>query len=296
MIRHPAFPALAVMLGAAVWGLYWLPMRGISGLGLSASWSVVVLNAPALALASLVIVLSRHRLWLADRRAWVAGLCLGAGFALYAVALVETSVVRATLLFYLTPIWGTILGAALLGERVDMQRIVALAMALAGLVLTLGLSRGDLGATLGLGELLGLLSGLAWAFGAVAVRKAGDIPAVATGFTLYAGALLCALILAPLLGHARPSMDQVEAATQGAVAFYALLVLGGFYVISWAMGRMSPGRSGLLMMTEVVVAVISAALLLPEEALSPAEWLGAALILAAAVLEAGPPVRARAPS
>ena len=57
------------------------------------------------------------------------------------------------------------------------------------------------------------------------------------------------------------------------------------FIIFKMVGKLSPGRSGLLMMTEVIVAVFSAAILLPEEALSFWEWVGAGLIISAGVIE-----------
>ena len=65
----------------------------------------------------------------------------------------------------------------------------------------------------------------------------------------------------------------------------AAIMLITIYAIFAMIGRVSPGRSGLLMMTEVVVAVFSAAILIPAEALSFWEWIGAAMIIGAGVIE-----------
>ena len=46
-----------------------------------------------------------------------------------------------------------------------------------------------------------------------------------------------------------------------------------------------PGRVGLLTMSEVVVAIFSAAVLVPEETLLPIQWLGAVAIVAAGIIE-----------
>ncbi len=49
-----------------------------------------------------------------------------------------------------------------------------------------------------------------------------------------------------------------------------------------------PGRVGLLMMSEVTTASVSATLLIPDERMSAVEWTGAALIVAACLLEMYP--------
>ena len=49
--------------------------------------------------------------------------------------------------------------------------------------------------------------------------------------------------------------------------------------------RLFPGRVGILMMSEVAVAVISAKILLPEEQMVILQWIGASAILLAGVVE-----------
>ena len=66
-----------------------------------------------------------------------AGFMIGAAFTLYANGLVETTVIRATLLFYLSPIWSTILGIFWLSERLTSARIVSIFVAVIGLFLLL---------------------------------------------------------------------------------------------------------------------------------------------------------------
>ena len=56
-------------------------------------------------------------------------------------------------------------------------------------------------------------------------------------------------------------------------------------VLFWAQKFLFPGRVGLLMMSEVLTAVITASLLLPEERMSVVEWTGAALIIGACLVE-----------
>jgi drug/metabolite transporter (DMT)-like permease len=65
-------------------------------------------------------------------------LLTGAAFSLFTTALALTDVIRAILLFYLTPAWGTILGLLFLGERLDRARDLALLFAFVGLAVILG--------------------------------------------------------------------------------------------------------------------------------------------------------------
>ena len=46
-----------------------------------------------------------------------------------------------------------------------------------------------------------------------------------------------------------------------------------------------PGRVGILMMSEVIVAILSARILIPEESMAFLQWVGAGAILFAGVIE-----------
>lgn len=284
MIKHPLFPALCIVLGASVWGIYWVPQRAVTGPWIGSGWATVLVNLPALCLALVIAtVLGAWREAVRPKVA-LAGACFGAGFACYAVALVETSVVRATILFYLTPIWGTLLAIGLLGERTTVHRWIAIALSIPGLALILGLGSGAF-TGVGAGEVLGLISGFIWAIGAVIVRGETGLRVPALGLAQYTTTVGLGAILAFMLGDPAPPAAHGLATLSLGIVLYSCLALAAFYLIFWAMARMSPGRSGLLMTSEVVVAVISAAILLPDEAMGPLEWTGAALIFLAAVIE-----------
>ncbi|WP_223427323.1 EamA family transporter [Tateyamaria pelophila] len=96
----------------------------------------------------------------------VCGLFLGGAFSRYASSLLLTDVVRALLPFHLTPIWGTALRVFFLGEMLPWTRVANLLMALAGLLVVLGI-----GDTVPLprnsGDWPALLSGVCRAIGAL---------------------------------------------------------------------------------------------------------------------------------
>ena len=67
------------------------------------------------------------------------------------------------------------------------------------------------------------------------------------------------------------------------IAFFFLVPAVGS--IFWAQQFLAAGRAGLLMMSEVVVAMISASVFLPDERLSLLQWGGALLIVGASIVE-----------
>lgn len=283
--------SLIVFVGATAWGVYWIPVRTLEEAGLSSGWAVAAFNVPALAIAIFVPFFFARPRTETMRLIALAGVFAGFGFAFYAMGLILTSVVRATLLFYLTPVWSTLLAMAFLRERPGPARWLALALGFGGLGLTLGASPADIAGNFGLGETLGLLSGFAWACAAVVIRKIGESEGSSRAIDVrlvlhqFFWTIVVAAAMAALLGQETPTASFVAGAyTPGVIAF-SVMILISLYAIFWAIGRLSPGRSGLLMMSEVVVAVISASVLLPEEAMNAREWLGAALIVSAGVVE-----------
>ena len=218
----------------------------------------------------------------------LSGMFTGAAFSLYTTSLVYTDVVRSILLFYLTPIWGTLLGLAFLGERLQARRVVGLICGIGGLFTVLG---GDQGIPWprNAGDWLALISGVAWALGSLGLYRAQGIPIPGQVFAFVSGALIIAglgIVLEQQLGQSAPTQQIIKATVPYAV-LSAVFVLPMLFLTIWPATLLSPARVGLLLMSEVVVGLFSAALLL-EEPFGWRETLGSVLIVSAAVLELAP--------
>ncbi len=98
-----------------MWGVFWLPLRWFDSEGVGGAWVSLIFNA--MALASALPWLLRREAWRGFVDQLVNGLLLGTAFSLYTVSLVMTDVIHAILLFYLTPVWSTIAGWLIFGER-----------------------------------------------------------------------------------------------------------------------------------------------------------------------------------
>ena len=69
-------------------------------------------------------------------------------------------------------------------------------------------------------------------------------------------------------------------------AFWSICVLlPCFCIIFRASQLLFPGRVGILTMSEVVVAILSASILVPEESMLLIQWTGAAAIIIAGLIE-----------
>jgi drug/metabolite transporter (DMT)-like permease len=277
----PRLPALAVALSAALWGLWWLPLRALAEAGLSGA----ALNAALYGIATAALL---PLFWRRRRRLAAGGLLLlgagglfGAALVSWNLALILGEVVRVTLLFYLAPVWATLLALTVLGEGIGWLRVLAVALGLAGAVVLLGLA-GGLPLPRSAGDWLGLAAGVLFALSVTLVRKGETIAGLEQTMVAFAAAALLSLALLLAAPHGGASVDAVVLAWTALAALAWLLPVT--WLLLWGARFLEPGRVSLLLLLEVAVAAISAALLAGEP-FGAREALGCLLILAAGALE-----------
>ena len=277
--------SLLIVLGGCMWGVYWLPLRHLEGLGFTGASAGIALYVGCL----VVLLPFTLRFGAIIQTQWrillFSSLLTGAAFSLFTTALVLTDVIRAILLFYLTPAWGTILGLLFLGERLNRSRILALLIAFVGLAVILG-DHGGLPIPSTTGDLFALLSGIFWAVGSMGLLKAPDIPVRVQVFGFFFGALVLSLITLSVMqgqGGVRISISW-EPIALGYVLIYTLYMIPMVFLTILPATILPPARIGVLLMSEVFVGAISAALL-SGEAFSAGDALGTLLIIAAALFE-----------
>ncbi len=283
--RPDILPSIAAVISASYWGLYWVPMRSIEEAGVGALWSPAVVFAFVVA-AFLPLAVWRWRAFAGVGRGVVVASCLaGSAFALYAVAFNFTEIVRVQLLFYASPVWSTALGLVFLGERMTINRALALIVGLCGLAVVLG---ADVGLPLprNAGDWMALASGIFWSFASVAFFKGGPVLIFEKAylFVLFALAMALALMLLPLgADNPFPHAAQLLSVWPMIVVFGAM-VLPALVLIVWPTSVLSPARVGVLFMAEIVVGVGSAALL-TDEPFGLREIAGTLLIITAGLIE-----------
>jgi len=288
-----ALASVAVVGVGALWGLYWLPLRRLADAAPLGPW----LTAIALAIACLALApagwLGRHRLRRTSRGALASTGLGGCAFVLYSDGLLYGHVAVVILLFYLTPIWSSLIARFWLGHVVSWWRWLAIACGLLGILLVLHGSGGGLPVPARLGDWLGLASGMLWAIASTGMHERDTGPAAERNFVFCSGALIAAVALALVLGIG-------DAPAGGDVAVSAALTWAAVIGVVWWAGsltlflaatqRLEPPRVGILLMSEVIVGAISAALLAAEP-FGALMAVGTALVVVAGVLETLPEPR-----
>lgn len=284
--RTTALATLFVLVTGTLWGLYWLPVRRLGELGLVGAWGTLSIVLTATVLLAPFAWRARTTLTAANRIGLVSVALGGFAFALYSIGLLYGRVAIIVILFFLTPVWSTLIGRFVMGWPTSWTRIAALAVGLAGLFLILG-ADGDVPLPHGLGEWLALISGILWSIATTGIKAKSDTGPVETAFVFAAGATLGTLILAPMLEPlptmpSHPGQALLWAVAAGGL-WWGLSMLG----LMWATARLEPARVGILLMTEVLVSAASAAIFAGEH-LGPLELTGGALVALAGVLEVWP--------
>jgi|TARA_B100001287_G_scaffold276487_1_gene287526 drug/metabolite transporter (DMT)-like permease len=278
--------SLIIVVSSCAWGLYWLPLRSIEQSGIVGSWSIVLVNACPLIILVPLIFFNLDKFKKYPKPILFAGIMIGAAFTFYANGLVQTSVIRATLLFYLSPIWSTIIGIIWLNERLTIARVISIIVALIGLILLLYDFRNQETAMLNFGDFSSILSGLFWALGASILKKWSKLPIIPLTAIVYFSTTSLSILLAIIVYKAPiPSLALIGQNFSTAFIWSVIVLLPSFCIIFRISQILFPGRVGILMMSEVAVAVISAKILLPEEQMVILQWIGASAILLAGVVE-----------
>jgi len=278
---HDALPAAALVFNALVWGLSWWPLRELQAQGLHPLWSTALIYLLALPLL----------LWRLDGSDWrrqpmLWGLSLAAGLTNVGFnwAVTVGDVVRVVLLFYLMPVWATLLAWPMLGERPSPAALARLGLALLGVSLVLKTPDSDWPLPASLADGLAIAGGACFALTNILLRKLRQTAESARMLAMFGGGLATAVV-AGLLGA---SVGLVEAPVRPGAAALMLALLTGLALLlaNWGLqygaARLAAATTALVMLTEVVFASLSSVALGAAE-LNPQTLAGGLLILGVAL-------------
>jgi drug/metabolite transporter (DMT)-like permease len=277
-----------------MWGLYWAPLRRVQDVVQAGSWATFV----AVLVAALLLLpwgwLGRRRLQQVGPRGVLSLALGGASFVLYSDGLLYGRVAVVILLFYLTPIWSTLIQRFWLRRPVSRWRYAAIVFGLFGIALVLHGSHGSIPLPRTLGDGLGLASGLLWAVASTGIYEHGNGGPVESNFCFCAGGAVAALALALVLDWG--PLHWAGSASLAEGLFWMILLGGVWWAASlsgfmWAAQLLEPPRIGILLMSEVIVGSVSAALFAQEPFGGLMGTGGAILVVAASFLETVPRAR-----
>ena len=278
-------PVLALVLNAFVWGVSWWPLRELQSHGLHPLWATALVYAIVVAGLSLAHFRAWRGCFAHPPRWWLAA-ASGLTNVGFNWAVTVGDVVRVVLLFYLMPAWSVLAGWLMLKEKPSPGSLMRLALAMGGVLVVLKTPDSPWPVPQGSADWLAILGGLSFAVTNALLRKHGRLPAGARMMAMFGGSGLMAAGVAAL----GVSLQVVPApALAGAgvpVALgLSLAFLAGNAALQYGAARLAAASTAIVMLTEILFASVSSALL----GAATLTWrivIGGALILFAAVWSA----------
>ncbi|ABD81149.1 DMT family transporter [Saccharophagus degradans] len=275
--------AVVILFAASIlWGLTWIPLKFFQSVGIEGVWLLLVTQG--LLASAFLRVSFKPQYFVSHWKPLLAITFFGGGAILFfTLALMYGEIIRVMVLFYLLPVWGVLGGRLFLGERIDLIRGVCVAAAVSGALLILGGFEIFNTPPTWL-DVIALLSGLFFAANNIMFRAVETVPVNTKLWLMFIGCTsMAAMLIAFGVQHEPPQASQFHWLMLAGYALTWLLLanLGS----QWAVTQLEAGRSSIIIIMELVAAVISA-LLIAGESLSPMEWVGCALVVVAALLEA----------
>lgn len=280
---QPIYPALCVFVGATLWGVVWYPMRLLEEGGLQGIWLTLVLYGAAL-VASLPYTY-RAFAQLLHAPAWLLVLTAAAGWTniAFVEAVLHGNILRVLLLFYLSPLWATLMGWLFLREHASRMAAASLAIALVGALLMLWNPNIGVPWPQSSADWFALSSGFAFALSNVATRGVQSVSVGTKLFCVGFGVSAMAAVIIVSVGAPVPRV--APNVLGGAVALGIFGILAMTFLVQYGVTHIPVYRSAVITFVELVAGAVSQALL-TDEVVTAREWFGGALIVIGAFLAA----------
>lgn len=279
----PLLPTLSLLLGATLWGVIWYPLRLLEQQGLPGLWTSLTMYLAVIGISLPWLWLRRAELY--RRPCLLLGLALTAGWCniAFVLAVIEGTVVRVLLLFYLSPIWAALLGWGLLGERLSQSSWIGFVLAMSGALIMLWEPSMGLPLPQGRADWLAISSGFSFALSNVLVRKAQDISVPIKTIAVWWGGALLAGIWLVASGADLPMVRPETLVGAVALGWFGIVIMT--LAVQYGVTHMPVHRSAVILLFELVAGALSAQWL-AGESLQAREWAGGLLIILAAYLSA----------
>ncbi len=284
---HAATPVFSLLLAATLWGIFWFPLRWLEQFGLTGLWQTFFIYTGTLWVV--IIILWRQgmnffqQLGLAPWPLLFMALTSGACNTTFILAMLEGEVMRVLLLFYLSPLWATLIGWLFLKEELHVLSIGVLIVAIAGAVVMLWHPGMGHPWPADKGDWLALVAGINFAILNSLVRFTDRVSIPVKTSVAWFGAILVSGCLILFSGMGLPEVSFQVAGYAWLIG--ALMMVIMTFSVVYGVTHMPVHRSAVILLFELVAGAVSSQWL-TEEVILPKEWIGGILIVIAAWLSA----------
>jgi len=279
----PVLPVLALLVTATLWGIFWWPLRWLDSLGLSGILATFLIYVGTLVI-SLPLLIAKRAEWRVQP-GLMLGIVISSGWTntAFILAIIDGEIMRVILLFYLSPLWSTLLGRVILKEHLTRRAYVTLLLAVLGAVLILWDPALGLPWPTAYADWMALSSGFAFAFTNLFTHMANRVSIRSKTVAAWIGVLLVAGIA--LLISDVPIIWPDGETMLKAMSLGTFMMSVMTFCVVYGVTHLPVHRSAIILLFEVVVAAISS-YLLTDERMDLYEWVGGLIVMVAAYLAA----------
>lgn len=275
-------PVVVLLWAATFWGVVWYPLRLLEQAGLGGLWTTWIIFTTA-AVQGLWLAWPR-RAELLEQPGLLILIALANGWlnTAFVLAILDGNVVRVLLLFYLSPLWSTLLAWLWLGERPSLTGIATLVLAMVGAMFMLWNSELGFPWPQSEADWLAISSGMGFSLSNVAVRRLRHLSSPLKATVIWWGVVIVAgawLMFAQIPWPQSVSLS----AWGGAVLLGGLGIFSATLAVVYGVARLPIHRSATILLFELVAGALSAQWL-TDEVVTSLEWFGGGLIVIAAYM------------
>ncbi|MCG6971065.1 MAG: DMT family transporter [Gammaproteobacteria bacterium] len=277
------FPIVSLMISATLWGIAWFPLRYLEANGVHGLWTSALIYSVPVLLASFLLVTRRKEIY--SQPGWLIVIAVGNAWCnvAFILAILDGNIMRVLLLFYLSPLWATLLAWLILKEHMSRLAVFTLIIAMTGAAVMLWDPAIGHPWPSERADWLAISSGMAFALANVSVRRTQGISIPVKNLFSWIGVSLLAIVWIGI------SQEPVPAASQNVILWTLLLgplmVFVMTFTVQYGVTKLPVYRSAVILLFELVAGAISSQLL-TEEVMEIKEWIGGGFIILAAYLSA----------
>ena len=281
-------PNLAVIFASFFWGTYWIPLRSINQDSDKSVWPLALsFLLVSIILFKPLITSVKKQIHNKDLYFILGNISSALAIALYSESLLRGEIAKVVLLFYLCPIWGTILAKIVLHQSFNIQRYLSLILGIIGLEIILKIDKGIFLPTT-LVEWMALSAGFTWALGMTFFHLSKTTKEIEKTSCTSLLIPIFFLFLALIPGGRETEIVNINFSSNilllWIVLFAIIWLLPSIFLTYISVEILDPGRINILLMFEVIIGITTAAIL-TNEVIGLREIIGAIFIISAGAIE-----------
>jgi drug/metabolite transporter (DMT)-like permease len=274
-------PTLSLLWAATFWGAVWYPLRLLEAEGLSGLWTTWVIFLAA-ALPGLWMAWSK-RAELLSQPGLLLLIAVANGWlnTAFVLAVLDGNVVRVLLLFYLSPLWSTLLAWWWLSEKPSKFALATLGLAMVGALFMLWNPQLGFPWPQDSADWFAISAGVGFSISNVAMRCLKHLSDPLKAGVAWWGVVI--MVGVWLVITDAPWPDVSPSVWGWAILLGTLGIFTATLAVVYGVGKMPVHRSAVILLFELVAGAVSAQWL-TDEVVTAIEWFGGALIMLAAYL------------